>query len=247
MLLQPFHGLTKLSEVYRILWDIIEQLYGQNISCEGRLSTNDTVTRLFNLEQKLSSWEQDLRPNLRTLSYEQLTTMRGYTELTGDQRAAQTLRIVLTLRYLNIRLLLHRPILVKFLDSRSQISTDVQDISMLRQIGSHSLQVCMHTAGEIISIVHLVVTSLDATRTSIGAWWYTLYYSKSHIYPRHGQSSYVSSLQRSIGSVWMFPHRPVRNQGPERLDQRLRRRHNSIIKQSHYRHAKYRQGQPHCG
>lgn len=189
----------------------------------------------------MSSWEQDLHPNLRTLSYQQLTTMREYTQQTGDQRATQTLRIVLTLRHLNIRLLLHRPILVKFLDSGSETTTDVQDISMLRQIGSHSLQVCMHTAGEIISIVHAVVTSLDATRTSIGAWWYTLYYSKFPLSPHHCHShSYLSSFQRGTGGVWMLLRQSVRHWDQKRFDQHLRRRDNGIIKQSHYRHAKCR-------
>lgn len=171
------HSLMECSQVYHILWDIIEQLYGQNIGYEGHLSSNEIVTRVFILEQKLSAWEQDLHPDLRTLSYDQLTTMRGEIVATTDQHAAKTLRIVLTLRHLNIRLLLHRPILMRVLDSFESFKEN-HDIQMLRHIGSHSLQVCMDTADAIISIVHTVVTSLDATRTSIGAWWYTLYYSQ---------------------------------------------------------------------
>ncbi|KAK5052048.1 hypothetical protein LTR84_002852 [Exophiala bonariae] len=171
------HFLNATIQVYNILWAIIEQLYGQNIGCGGSLNTNEIVTRLFSLEQKLSSWEQDLRPELRSLTYDQLMIMRGQTALTANQRAAQTLRIVLTLRHLNIRLLLHRPILVKFLEPESDSFDDIHDLQILRQIGSHSLQVCMHIAEEIISIVHTVVMSLGTTRTTIGAWWYTLYYT----------------------------------------------------------------------
>lgn len=131
------------------------------------------------------------------LTYDQLTTMREQSHLTVSQKAAQTLRIVLTLRSLNIRLLLHRPILVKFLDSGCESYKDVHDIQMLRQIGSHSLHVCMHTADEIISIVHAVVTSVDATRTSVGAWWYTLYYSKFP-FPHGNCSSHVLAFNAAL-------------------------------------------------
>jgi hypothetical protein len=172
------------------------------------LNTNEIVTRLFSLEQKLSLWEQDLHPDLRTLSYDQLMIMRGQTALTADQKSAQTLRIVLTLRHLNIRLLLHRPILVKFLESETDSFNAIHDIQILRQIGSHSLQVCMHMAEEIISIVHMVVTSLGATRTTIGAWWYTLYYSKCHPHPTR-IISHAFSLQCSTSCIRLLPHRPV--------------------------------------
>jgi len=144
------------------------------------------VTRLFSLEQRLSSWEQNLHPSLKTLTYDQLSAMKEDTQLTADQKAAQTLRTVLTLRCLNLRLLLHRPILVRFLNCGFESLGEAHDIQILRQIGSHSLQVCIHTANEIISIVCSIVTSVDATRTSVGSWWYTLYYSGFHpLYGAH--------------------------------------------------------------
>lgn len=180
-----------------MLWEIIEQLYGHNISCEEHLGAGEIVARLFSLEQRLSSWEQNLHPNLKTLTYDQLSAMKEQAQLTANQKDAQTLRIVLTLRCLNLRLLLHRPILVRFLNSGSESFGDTHDIQMLRQIGSHSLQVCMHTADEIISIVYSIVTSVDATRTSVGSWWYTLYYSKFN-FPHDDSDSHMLAFNAAL-------------------------------------------------
>ncbi|KEF60444.1 uncharacterized protein A1O9_02005 [Exophiala aquamarina CBS 119918] len=191
------HFYVATIQAYRVLWDIIEQLYGHNISCEERLGAGEMVTRLFNLEQRLSSWEHNLHPNLRTLTYNHLTAMKEQARLNADQKIAQTLRIVLTLRCLNLRLLLHRPILVRFLNFGSESVGDSHDIQMLRQIGSHSLQVCMHTADEIISIVHSIVTSIDATRTSVGSWWYTLYYSEIY-FPRNDSGSHSLAFNAAL-------------------------------------------------
>ena len=139
------------------------------------------MTRLFGLEQELIYWEQTLHPDLKMISSEQLAITSSLPRTTLDHQSDQQLQTILTLRFLNIRLLLHRPVLVKFLDSRSASQRDVHEIQMLRQIGVHSIQVCMHSATEIISIVHAIVTATGSTRTSVGAWWYTLYFSEHRL------------------------------------------------------------------
>jgi hypothetical protein len=87
-------------------------------------------------------------------------------------------RVILTLRFNNIRILAHRPILVKFLDVIGGSESDTQELSILMQVGMDSVQTCVQSASTILEIVGYLVNAGDMRRTLLGAWWYTLYYSK---------------------------------------------------------------------
>lgn len=86
--------------------------------------------------------------------------------------------VILTLRYLHLRILLHRPILVKFLDARGKGGIDPREESLLQQIGSNSIQICMESAISIIDIIHELVHSMGWQKGLLGAWWYSLHYSE---------------------------------------------------------------------
>lgn len=87
-------------------------------------------------------------------------------------------RLILTLRYHNVRILAHRRMLDLYLASieRGQ-SYDAED-SMLKQVGLRSKGICFQSASDLISIVNILEHSPDSKRSLLGAWWFTLYYSK---------------------------------------------------------------------
>lgn len=90
--------------------------------------------------------------------------------------------IVLSLRYHNLRILLHRPILEKYLDAHGE-SNIINDSfgpqrNMVQQIGISSIQTCVESAIIIISAVHTVVLANGWRRDLLGAWNYSLFYSK---------------------------------------------------------------------
>jgi hypothetical protein len=68
--------------------------------------------------------------------------------------------------------------LVKFLDIIAGTESDTQELGMLTQVGMDSVQTCVQSATTVLEIVGYLVRAGDMRRTLLGAWWYTLYYSK---------------------------------------------------------------------
>jgi len=65
---------------------------------------------------------------------------------------------------------------VMFLDVCGKTNRDEQELSLLQQIGFNSVQICMHSSLEIISIVNTIVHATGSRREWLGAWWFSLYY-----------------------------------------------------------------------
>ena len=184
------HDPDSLRQLYKILFHIIDSLYGQNLDCGESLDVAQMVGPLFSGEHQLMDWERLLPSNLKTISSQQIVLKSIEKLLQDDDYIVLRLRTILTLRYLNLCLLLHRPILTKFLDvGNSNINSP--DLRLLQQVGSNSLKVCVQSSIEIISIVHAAVQKTDGSRSLLGAWWFALYYSKSPL-PMHFSRSGVS-------------------------------------------------------
>ncbi|KAJ5963484.1 uncharacterized protein N7479_003360 [Penicillium vulpinum] len=163
--------------LYKQLWNVLELLYGQNIGCDGPLPVSETVAHIFSLEQQLFSWERSLAHPLQLTSSASIENL-PYDQISPDSQCLSLkFQVILTLRYLNLRVLLHRPILVKFITASRCHDRDPQDMRLLQQIGMSSLQICADSAMEIIDIVHRVVSEPGWKRGLLGAWWFSLYYT----------------------------------------------------------------------
>lgn len=95
------------------------------------------------------------------------------------------LRVVLTLRYLNIRVLLHRPILIKFLDIAYGGTPDWHpaannELPLLQSYGVVNLRKCLESSKEIIEIISTSVFAWGwrQRHSLLDVWWFSLYYSK---------------------------------------------------------------------
>jgi hypothetical protein len=165
------------SGLYKELWNVLELLYGQNIGCDGPLPVSEIVAHIFSLEQHLFSWERSLTHPLQLISLDSIDNLPQIQMSSNTQCLSLKFQVILTLRYLNLRVLLHRPMLVKFITASRSSEHDPQDIRLLQQIGMNSLQICAYSAMEIIDIVHRVVSEPGWKRTLLGAWWFSLYYS----------------------------------------------------------------------
>lgn len=133
----------------------------------------DSVTRILQLEQQLREWESDLPTGL---------TLRRSNDIpqehNTDYHVLERLNVILTLRFHHLKILLHRPILVRFLDCCGEVSSAQHELALLQHIGSNSTLLCVQSAEEIISIVSTIVHSEGRRREYLGAWWFSLYYSK---------------------------------------------------------------------
>lgn len=145
-------------------------MYGQNLACGKESQTIDLFGKLYALEQRLLQWRRSLPAPLCILSQDSPPSP----STSGPERKLCT---ILTLRYLNIHLLLHRPVLVKFFDCHNKPrSLDEEDV-LLYQVGTTGLVRCHESATKVIALVHSALKTRDDAQGLFGAWWFTLYYT----------------------------------------------------------------------
>lgn len=159
------------------MWKVINQLYGDNIGCGPQTTVLDTVSQLFALEQQLGDWERQLPPSLNLYNINDLIHRPDLSDSVPP--SLDRFRIILKLRHHNLRILLHRPILVKFLDITGMppVDSNAQEVALMQQIGSNSIQICVQSSMDIICMVRAIVVEKDDHKSRLGAWWFSLYYT----------------------------------------------------------------------
>ncbi|KAH8838744.1 hypothetical protein MCOR27_011348 [Pyricularia oryzae] len=166
--------------LYKIMWNVIDLLYEGNLGCEAPKNIFDIASHLLRIEHQLLEWQHCLPPTLPLVQ-------PG--ELTGTPTAAVPsplcrLRVILTLRYLNLRVLAHRPVLQIYLAELGAATTggggppaQQRRRATLHQVGANSMRLCVQSAASIVEIVSHVVRSDGLTKQMLGAWWFSLYYT----------------------------------------------------------------------
>lgn len=99
-------------------------------------------------------------------------------EPASPSHLALKIQTVLTLRFLNVRLLLHRAILLRTLGSNAAAASLDHEVALLQHIGPSSTKTCLESAVHTLDLVHATVTSSGSHKEVLGAWWFSLYYSK---------------------------------------------------------------------
>ncbi|KAH1976469.1 hypothetical protein KXW88_008978 [Aspergillus fumigatus] len=163
--------------LYKQMGSIIDQVYGQNLGCGSGPSVGETVGRVLLIENQLFSWVMALPENLRLLTLQGLHEEISKSENQPGPFFSLKFRVILTLRYLHTQILLHRPILVKFLDASLPSGLEPGQERILNEIGHSSMNKCVESAMGIIDIIHELVFATGRQRDLLGAWWYSLYYT----------------------------------------------------------------------
>jgi hypothetical protein len=156
--------------LYTILGEVIEILYGNNLGCNASENLFDIASSLLQFEQKYMSWQHSLPPNFS------LVEPQNHNSAGTDQPNLR-LRLILTLRFLNLRILTHRPMLSKYLEVVGSPHSDPHQLGILKQIGANSMRICIHSAMSMIKLVQEVLAPPEPRPHLLGAWWFTLYYS----------------------------------------------------------------------
>ena len=176
--------LTKARKLYEILGETIGELYGQNNGCGDPLPLPKTLRKVIKLETDLVKWRRQL-PN------ELLVQACSPSAVDNEQALIfERLSTIMTLRYLNARVLLHRPVLSHFLRHTYESDLELEGNDFLLQCSRNSLQVCLDSAAEIIATMETAVTR----PYMLGAWWFSLYYSQFLGYPSTLQSSLITDI-----------------------------------------------------
>lgn len=180
------------STLYKIMWTVIDVLYECNLGPPDG-GVLPVASSTLQIEHQLLEWQATLGGPLSSLvtpaELQRDDDFGGDNDLAPHEQQGQgqhfsssperRFRVILTLRYHNVRILAHRRMLDLYLASleRGLGSYDAED-SMLRQVGQRSKSICFQSASDLIAIVGVLTRSKEPKRGLLGAWWFTLYYSQ---------------------------------------------------------------------
>jgi hypothetical protein len=165
------------------MYHIIDTCYGQNLGLAEYLEDSEIFSLVLKGERQLDEWKLHLLPQLLLHVCDVPLGPQGLDQIDSRNLIVERFNMVLSLRYHNLRILLHRPVLERILDAHSAWGHNTMNTgtekSMLHQIGFTSVETCVDSAMIIISIVHTIVLSTGRRRDLLGAWNYSLFYSES--------------------------------------------------------------------
>ncbi|KAF2496525.1 hypothetical protein BU16DRAFT_607099 [Lophium mytilinum] len=156
--------------LYKIMGEIVDVLYGSNLGCGVPDNVFDIASHLLQFEQKFLTWQQSLPAAMSLVEPETLHSE-------ADDQGTLRFRVILTLRFLNLRILTHRPLLSKYLESIRSAHSASQQLHLLKQVGTNSVRTCAQSAIAIIKLMQQVLIPTSPPRHVLGAWWFSLYYA----------------------------------------------------------------------
>ncbi|CAI4213867.1 unnamed protein product [Parascedosporium putredinis] len=157
--------------LYMIVGRVLDELYGSNLDCDTSQDIFKIASKVFQIEHQMSEAQRGIPSTLRLIEA---------AELLHEPRQsfqATKFRVVFSLRYNNLRILAHRPLLQRYLEILGNQSSDVHHLSSLHQIGGNSLRICVQAATSIVELMAFLTTSSPEDRGLLGAWWFSLYYT----------------------------------------------------------------------
>lgn len=152
--------------------EVIDILYGSNLGNVDSEHVYDIASHLLHFEQKFMTWRGSLPANLSLVFDPDALHTRGTDQ--GNLRY----RFILTLRFLNLRILAHRPQLCKYLEHLGNAKLDTQQLLTLAQVGANSVRICLQSALDIVKLMRGAVSPPCFSLHLLGAWWFSLYYSE---------------------------------------------------------------------
>jgi hypothetical protein len=136
------------------------------------------VTDVFEGDRQLDEWQHELIPRLGLSIPKSPLLPSDIHNMGPKDLISERFKVVLCLRYHNLRILLHRKFLEMFLKNFGAENVTSSDRRVLQQVGVSSVQNCVESASIIIRTVHTIVSSTGWQKDLLGAWNYSLYYSK---------------------------------------------------------------------
>ncbi|KAK4623576.1 hypothetical protein CLAFUW4_05543 [Fulvia fulva] len=162
-------------DLYEFLYKTIEDLYGKNGG--GRTSfTLKTIAKVYTLEGDLAQWTSDLVPQLSILTSSELAKQPMHL----NEPVALLIRrqrTVITLRFHNARILVHRPVLEGLMDLYLATDPDPQHAESMSKAGANCVALAMSSAVECVEIVHHLIAGSTHGHQQLGAWWFSIYYT----------------------------------------------------------------------
>ncbi|KAJ3460702.1 hypothetical protein MRS44_011569 [Fusarium solani] len=158
--------LVYTSRLYLILGKAIESVYDNNISCPAQTtSLHQMLTKVLEVDQNLINWRQQLPPGLSQVTASELSHLQAV----GETQTYR-FRTILTVRYLNVRTLLHRAVLSRLLESPSR---QAHQEDLIFNMSVSSMETCVDAALESIGII----SHATHQQYLLPIWWYSVYFT----------------------------------------------------------------------
>lgn len=152
-----------------ILAKIIEEIYFNNLGpSSDTVECGATLVKVLEIDGELLSFANDLPADMRLIDETELTDLSSENELSPLR-----FRIILTLRYLNARMLLHRSALSCFLEHIS-MEPVVARTKFQNSINQASLEVCVEVAFTALTIISKAMLR----EHMLPIWWWSVYFGE---------------------------------------------------------------------
>ena len=146
------------STLYSVLWQVIDQLYDNNLDSDRTLPTNELLNRVFTIEGHLAQWRRGLSNKFQLVDHLALSKFISGSSPSNSSWNRTRLRTILTLRHTNVRLLLHRPVILSLLNHRDGSEAQASQDDVFYQLCNTSIKVSMEAASNLIAVVYVAVT-----------------------------------------------------------------------------------------
>ena len=156
--------------LYKVLGGSLKKQYGGNIdNAEPQQDDMVSLQQSGELRKQLRVWSANLPPYLRLYEATSKTLL--------ENNQVNRFRVILTLRYHNINILVHRPLLGSTI--RSLFGGDqhcVGNLSYLIQLAMGEAHECIRSAQSTVELVYAIITADHTGSNNLGMGYYTLYY-----------------------------------------------------------------------
>ncbi|KAL4880360.1 fungal-specific transcription factor domain-containing protein [Aspergillus karnatakaensis] len=157
--------------LYSILGQAVDLLYDGNLGSEERIANYELISRILRMRHLLQEWPRELPAHMALISASNVPSQLG------KNATIDRFRLVLTLRFHNLRILVHRVVLGRLCDTIGDHDEQNQETLALQDISRSTIQITLESATEIINTVRGVVGSQRLPYGLLGVWWFTLYYT----------------------------------------------------------------------
>ena len=175
----PGNFLALSFRLYQVMSGSLKKQYGGNIdNAEPEADDMASLQASGEFRKQLRAWSASLPPYFR------LFESTSSTLHTNNQ--VNRLRVILTLRYHSINILIHRPLLgstIRHLFGGDQMS--VGNPSYLIQLAMGEAHECIRSAQSTIELVYNIITVDQTSDNNLGMGYYTLYYGRCYFTFEH--------------------------------------------------------------
>jgi hypothetical protein len=157
-------------ELYQIMSKCLVKLYSANVE-HGNNDPDDLTALQASMEfrKTIRMWAAGLPPYLSLCD--------PNSEILAQYTPVNRLRVILTLRYHNLNILIHRPLLSTTIDHLFRAQKDTaNDPSYFVQLAMAEAQECVKSAESTIDIAYAILTADTTTKSNLGVWYFSLYY-----------------------------------------------------------------------